>query len=100
MYQRCKTPFLRGSFGSKLIPDLAPPIAGPETENLTSIVLAKDKTSFMSRPFLILVPPPAAPPRSELITVHPSASVSESFQLKTISGALFSNCCNKSFILL
>ena len=32
MYQRCKTPFLRGSVGSKLIPDFAPPIAGPEAE--------------------------------------------------------------------
>ena len=98
MYQRCKTPFFLGSLGSKLIPDLAPPIAGPETENLTSMVFAKDKTSFISNPFLIRVPPPAAPPRNELMTVHPSASVSASFQWKTISGSLFSNLCNKSFI--
>ena len=98
MYQRCNTPFFLGSLGSKLIPDLAPPIAGPETENFTSIVLAKDKTSFISNPLRILVPPPAAPPRNELITVHPSASVSESFQLKMISGCLFSNFFNKSFI--
>jgi hypothetical protein len=34
---------------------------------------------LMSSPFLILVPPPAAP-RRELITVQPSASVSASFQ--------------------
>ena len=99
MYQRCKTPFFLGSFGSKLIPDFAPPIAGPETENLTSIVLANESTSFISKPFLIRVPPPAAPPLRELITVHPSASVSESFQLKTISGVLFSNFFNKSFIV-
>ena len=50
MYQRCKTPFFLGSFGSKLIPDLAPPIAGPETENFTSMVFANDKTSFLSNP--------------------------------------------------
>jgi len=98
LYQRSNTPFFLGSFGSKLIPDFAPPIAGPETENLTSIVLANDRTSFISNPFLILVPPPAAPPLNELITVQPSASVSGSFQLKTISGSLFSNFCNKSFI--
>jgi len=47
------------------------PIAGPETENLTSIVLANDKTSFISNPFLTLVTPPAAPPRKELITTQP-----------------------------
>jgi len=34
------------------------------------------------------------------MTVQPSASVSESFQLKTISGALFSYICNKSLIRL
>jgi hypothetical protein len=54
----CNTP--SGSFGSKLIPDLAPPIAGPETENLTSMVLANESTSFMSSPLRIRVPPPAA----------------------------------------
>ena len=36
----------------------------PETENFTSIVLANERTSFISRPFLIRVPPPAAPPGS------------------------------------
>ena len=86
LYQRSSTPFFLGSFGSKFIPDFAPPIAGPETVNLTSIVFANDKTSFISSPFRILVPPPAAPPRKEFITVHPSASVSVSFQLNTISG--------------
>ena len=68
--------FLRGSAGSKLIPDFSPPIAGPDTENFTSIVFAKESTSFWSKPILIRVPPPAAPPRKELITVQPSASVS------------------------
>jgi len=37
------------------------------------------------------VPPPAAPPRKELITIHPLASVSESCHSKTISGLLPSN---------
>src|SRR5690606_10205330 len=95
-----KTPSLRGSFGSKLIPDLAPPIAGPATVNLTSMVLANESTSFMSKPLRIRVPPPAAPPRNELITAQPSASVSESDQWKTTSGFLFSNFFNKSFIIL
>ncbi len=65
-------------------------MAGPETVNLTSMVLAKESTSFISKPFRIRVPPPAAPPRNELITVQPSASVSGSFQLNIISGSLFS----------
>ena len=89
LYHRSNTPFFLGSLGSKLIPDLAPPMAGPDTVNLISIVFANDKTSFMSRPLRIRVPPPAAPPRNELITVQPSASVSGSFQLNTISGAFF-----------
>ena len=72
------------------MPDFAPPIAGPETVNLISMVFANDRTSFISSPFRILVPPPAAPPRNEFITVQPSASVSGSFQLNTISGVLFS----------
>src|SRR5690606_37555070 len=93
-----KTSSFLGSFGSKLIPDFAPPMAGPATENFTSIVLASESTSFISNPFRIRVPPPAAPPRRELITVQPSASVSGSFQLNTISGALFSNLLSKSFI--
>ena len=100
MYQRCSTSFLRGSFGSKLIPDFAPPMAGPDTENFTSMVLASESTSFISSPFRILVPPPAAPPLNELMTVHPSASVSGSFQLKIISGSLFSNFLSNSFILV
>ena len=100
MYHLSRTPFLRGSAGSKLIPDFAPPIAGPDTENLTSIVLANESTSFMSKPLRIRVPPPAAPPLNELITVQPSASVSGSFQLNTISGSLSSNFFNKSFIKL
>ena len=82
------------------MPDFAPPIAGPETVNFTSIVLASDKTSFISKPSLIRVPPPAAPPLKEFITVQPSASVSGSFQLKIISGCLFSYIFNNSFILL
>ena len=59
----------------------------------------KDSTSFISNPCRIRVPPPAAPPRNELITVHPSASVSESFQLNTISGCLSSYFC-KSFLII
>ena len=82
------------------MPDLAPPIAGPATVNLTSMVLAKDSTSRLSRPDLILVPPPAAPPLSELITTHPSASVSASFHSNTISGLLFSNFSSNSFIII
>ena len=83
---------------AKLIPDFAPPIDGPDTVNLTSIVFANESTSFMSKPFLIRVPPPAAPPLRELITAQPSASVSGSFQLKTISGCLSSYFLSKSFI--
>ena len=79
---------------------MAPPIAGPETENLTSIVFANDKTSFISKPLRIRVPPPAAPPRKEFITVQPSASVSLSFQLNTISGVLDSNYFSNSFIIV
>src|SRR5882757_8121869 len=71
---------------------------GPETVNFISIVLARDSTSRLSRPLRIRVPPPAAPPRNELITTQPSASVSESFHSKTISGRLFSNFCKRSFI--
>src|SRR5688572_30923085 len=97
-YQRCNTPALRGSLGSKLIPDFAPPMAGPDTVNFTSIVLANDSTSRLSRPARIRVPPPAAPPRKELITTQPSASVSESFHSKTISGLLFSNFCSNSLM--
>ncbi|OQA06507.1 MAG: hypothetical protein BWY67_01939 [Bacteroidetes bacterium ADurb.Bin397] len=89
--QRSNTPRFRGSDGSKFIPDLAPPICGPETVNFTSIVLASDVTSCLSSPFRILVPPPAAPPRSEFITIQPSASVSASFHSKTISGRFSSN---------
>src|SRR6185503_12788996 len=95
-YQRRSTPSLRGSAGSKLMPDLAPPIGGPQTENLISMVFARESTSFMFRPFLMRVPPPAAPPRNELITTQPSASVSGSFQENTISGCLFSNALSLS----
>src|SRR5690606_33947756 len=76
----------------------APPMGGPETVNLISIVFANDSTSFISSPSRMRVPPPAAPPRNELITAQPSASVSGSFQLKIISGALFSYFFNNSFI--
>jgi tol-pal system protein YbgF len=38
--------------------------------NNESINLAKDSTSRLSKPFLILVPPPAAPPLKEFITTH------------------------------
>ena len=99
-YHLLRTPSFRGSFGSKLIPDLAPPIGGPATVNLTSIVFASDSTSRLSNPFRMRVPPPAAPPLRELITTHPSASVSESFHSKTISGRLFSNFSSKSFIII
>ena len=40
----------------------------------------------------------AAPPRNELMTTHPSASVSESCHSKTISGRLFSNFVSRSSI--
>ena len=69
------------------MPLLAPPIWGPLTVNLISIVLARDTTSLRSSPFRIRVPPPAAPPRRLLMTTHPRASVSASFHSKTISGA-------------
>ncbi len=81
------------------MPDFAPPIAGPATVNFTSIVFASDSTSRLSSPKRILVPPPAAPPLRLLITTHPLASVSESCHSKTISGVLFSNLANRSFIL-
>ena len=80
------------------MPDFAPPIGGPATVNLISMVLARDSTSLLSNPIRIRVPPPAAPPRSELITTQPLASVSESFHSKTISGCLFSNFSKSSFI--
>src|SRR5690606_16382322 len=86
------------SSGSKLIPDFAPPMGGPDTVNLISIVFARDSTSRLSRPARMRVPPPAAPPRRELITTHPSASVSGSFHSKTISGRLRSNFFSSSFI--
>ena len=85
-------------FTSKLMPDFAPPIAGPQTVNFTSMVLARDKTSYFVKPFLILVPPPAAPPRKELITTQPIASVSESCHSKTISGDLASYLSSSNFI--
>jgi hypothetical protein len=43
------------------------------------MVLAKESTSSFVHPNRIRVPPPAAPPRSEFITTHPSAPVSSSF---------------------
>ena len=100
MYHLSSTPFLRGSFGSKLIPDFAPPIAGPETVNFTSIVLANESTSFLSRPLRIRVPPPAAPPRKEFMTTQPSASVSGSFQWNTISGDLSSYRCKRALMCI
>src|SRR5690606_16210401 len=80
------------------MPDFAPPMGGPDTVNLISMVFARDSTSRLSRPARIRVPPPAAPPRSELITTHPSASVSASFHSNTISGFLVSNFSRSSFI--
>src|SRR6516164_1231275 len=77
------------------MPDFAPPIGGPEIVNFTSIVFASDSTSRRSRPLRIRVPPPAAPPRSELITVQPRAPVSASVHSKTISGVLCSNFSSK-----
>src|SRR5690606_34035833 len=82
----------------KFIPDFAPPIAGPATVNLTSIVFASESTSLTSSPLRMRVPPPAAPPRSEFITVQPSASVSGSFQWITISGFFSSYFLSNSFI--
>src|SRR2546427_1942483 len=79
------------------MPDLAPPMAGPLTLNLTSMVLASDSTSRRSRPLRMRVPPPAAPPRSELMTTQPRAGVSASCHSKTISGALFSKRVSSSF---
>jgi hypothetical protein len=56
-------------------------------------------TKLHSYPTLFIrVPPPAAPPRSELITVQPSASVSASSNGKLFQALLFSNLFNKSFI--
>ena len=59
-------------------------------EQISSMVLAKLSTSRWSSPFLMRVPPPAAPPLSELMTTHPRASVSLSCHANTISGARFS----------
>src|SRR6188768_863299 len=73
-------------------------MGGPEIVNFTSMVFASDSTSRLSSPLRMRVPPPAAPPRSELMTTHPSASVSLSFHSKTISGRFVSNLCNSSFI--
>jgi hypothetical protein len=39
--------------------------------NLISMVLAKDVTSCLFSPLRMRVPPPAAPPRNELITTQP-----------------------------
>src|SRR6516164_4705110 len=80
------------------MPDFAPPMAGPDTLNLTSMVLASDSTSRRSSPARMRVPPPAAPPRSELMTTQPLAGVSASCHSKTISGALFSKRVSSSFI--
>src|SRR4051794_19802969 len=80
------------------MPDLAPPMAGPDTVNFTSMVLARDSTSRRSRPTRIRVPPPAAPPRRELITTQPLASVSLSFHSNTISADLVSNFCSNAFM--
>lgn len=68
------------------MPLFAPPMAGPATLNLISITFAKEVTSSLLRPFRIRVPPPAAPPLRELITIQPSASVSESCHSKMTSG--------------
>ena len=67
--------------------------------NLISIVFANDSTSLLSKPTRMRVPPPAAPPRNELITTHPSASVCGSFHSKTTSGRLFSYFDKRSFIV-
>jgi len=80
------------------MPDLAPPMLGPDTVNLISTVLASETTSPRSNPFRMRVPPPAAPPRRELMTTHPSAPVSESFHSKTNSGCLISKALSSSNI--
>ena len=98
LYQRFKTPSLRGSLGSKSIPLFAPPIAGPATVNLISIVFASERTSFSVSPLRIRVPPPAAPPLSELMTTQPLASVSASCQWKTTSAGRSSKARSCSFI--
>ena len=82
------------------MPDFAPPMAGPETVNFTSIVLAKDSTSRLSNPLRMRVPPPAAPPLKELITTQPSASVNVSFHSNTTSGLFSSYFFSKSFMFL
>src|SRR6185295_6781718 len=70
----------------------------PDTVNLTSIVLASDSTSRRSSPLRMRVPPPAAPPRSELMTTQPLAGVSVSFHSKTIWGAFDSKRFSSSFM--
>src|SRR5690554_1064417 len=82
------------------MPLLAPPIWGPDTVNLISMVLAKDTTSLLSSPSRIRVPPPAAPPRRELITTQPTASVWGSCHSNTISGSFSSNFFRRFSIFL
>jgi hypothetical protein len=74
-------------------------LAGPETENLTSMVFANDKLHSY-QPF-ISSSTTSCTTRSELITVQPSAFCFGIFQWKTISGSYFRiYLINLSFVVI
>ena len=84
------------SFGGMFDQNIGPLSFGVSL--LISMVFASESTSFSVSPGRILVPPPAAPPRSELMTTQPLASVSASCQWKTTSAGRSSKARSCSFI--
>ena len=73
------------------MPVFAPAMAGPENANFNSIALARTVTSRNVAPDRMRVPPPAAPPRLELITSHARAGVCGSCHASTNSGGARTN---------